>query len=295
MVFLGWAGVTTLAQQDPQFTQYFENNLFVNPAYAGSKGNLHVSSLHREQWVGFDGAPRSTVLNLHSPLKYESVGLGLSMVNDKIGPLNQTMMYADFSYTLKFKKERKLAFGIKGGINNISLNTAQLNTIENFDPKMLLNARNRVMPNFGLGVYYHTPRFFVGMSTPRFMQQSYNDIETNLEKRHFFGIIGGVFDLSHTWKLRTTAQSKMTEGAPISVDLSATAIYLDKYWIGTTYRIDAAIGVFFQFKLNDQFKVGLASDFGTQRLQKYNAGTYELFVSYDFNFKKQGVRSPRYF
>lgn len=295
MVFIGWASITMFAQQEPQFTQYFENNLFVNPAYAGSKGNLYMSAIHREQWVGFDGAPRSSAITLHSPLKYESVGLGLSLVNDQIGPMNQTMAYVDFSYTLRFKKERKLAFGVKGGINNVSLNTTQLNTIENFDPKLMQNARNRVISNFGVGVYYHTPRFFIGLSTPRFLEQTYNDVETNLERRHYFGIIGGVFNVGKQWKLRTTAQTKMVVGAPASIDLSATWIFDDRYWLGLTYRVDAAVGAFFQLKVTDQFKVGIASDFGTQRLQKYNSGTFEALLSYDFNFKKQGIRSPRYF
>jgi len=284
------------AQQDPHFTQYFDNTLFVNPAYAGSKGVLNVTGIHREQWVGFDGRPRSTTLSIHSPLAYESVGLGLTMVNDQAGPVKQTMIYGDFSYSFKVgKRGQKLSFGIKGGINLINIGTSSLETTTDGDPKLLQNVRNSVNPNFGAGIYYHTPKFFIGASTPKMIEASYDGSKTNLEKRHYFGIIGGVFTLSNHWKLRPTAQVKMTQGAPVSVDASVAGIFRERFWIGAMYRLDAAFGAFVQYQITPQFKLGVASDFGTQAIRKYNDGTFELLVSYDFVFKKQGIRSPRYF
>lgn len=291
-------GISTqyYAQQEAQFTQFNDNTLFVNPAYAGSKDMLNITSMHREQWVGFDGGPRSTTFSAHSPLKYESVGLGFTAVNDRTGPINQTMVYADFSYTVRFRNKRKLSFGIKGGFNMINLKTADLVTIEQNDAKLIANTRNQINPNFGLGIYYHTPKFFVGASTPKFIESSLNgNSTTNLEKRHIYGIIGGVVPLSTSWKLRPTSQVKMTIGAPLSIDLSLAAIWKDRVWLGTMYRHESAVGAFVQYQITDQFKVGLASDFGTQAIRNYNSGTFELMISYDFNFKKEGIRSPRYF
>ena len=155
-------------QQDPQFTQYSDNMLFVNPAYAGSRGVLNLTTMHREQWTGFAGRPVSSTFSVHSPLTYESLGLGVTVVNDQTGPIQQTMMYGDCSYTLKFKNQkRKLSFGIKGGINMISISTSTLQTTEENDPKLLQNVKNNVNPNFGFGVYYHSPKFFVGASSPK--------------------------------------------------------------------------------------------------------------------------------
>ena len=286
-----------IAQQEPQFTQYFDNTLFVNPAYAGSRGVMNMTAIHREQWAGFDGRPRSTTFSLHSPLKYESVGIGLTMVNDQLGPITQRMVYGDFSYSLKFKNgDRKLSFGLKGGVNMISVGTSQLVTTVDNDPKLIQNIRNSVNPNFGFGMYYHSPRFFVGFSSPRILEQSYGGVSsTNIERRHSFGIIGGVIKMNPDWKLRPTGQIKITEGAPVSIDASLTAIFKDKFWFGGMYRLDAAYGIFTQFVVNDQFKIGIASDFGTQALKNYNSGTFEMMLSYDFNFKKKGIRSPRYF
>ncbi len=295
LVLLGSTSAT--AQQDPHYTQYFDNMLFINPAYAGSRGMLNMTGIHREQWVGFDGRPRSSTFSIHSPLSYESVGLGLTAVNDNIGPMNQTMFYADASYTVKFKNHKgKLAFGVKGGINLINIGRDGLNTDNPNDPKLLQNIRNNINPNFGFGIYYHTPGFFIGVSTPKILEQSYDELSTtNLERRHYFGTIGGVIPVSDKWKLRPTSLIKITEGAPLSLDLTMAAIYNEKLWLGANYRLLAAFGAFVQVQISPQFKIGVASDFGTQKLRNYNHGSFEIMLSYDFTFKKEGIRSPRYF
>ena len=284
-------------QQDPQFTQYSDNMLFVNPAYAGSRGVLNLTTMHREQWTGFAGRPVSSTFSVHSPLTYQSLGLGVTVVNDQTGPIQQTMMYGDCSYTLKFKNQkRKLSFGIKGGINMISISTSTLQTTEANDPRLLQNVKNNVNPNFGFGVYYHSPKFFVGASSPKLLERGYDGVsKVNLEKRHYFGIIGGVFPINNDWKIRPTSQIKLTEKSPISIDASVAAIYKDRIWFGAMYRLNAAFGVFLQYQVSPQFKLGLASDFGTQAIRNYNYGTFEALISYDFAFKKVGIRSPRYF
>lgn len=283
------------AQQDPQFTQYFDNALFVNPAYAGSTGMLTATSIHREQWVGFEGRPSSTTVSLHSPLSYESVGLGLTAVRDVIGPLSQTMFYGDFSYSLKLTKKSKLALGLKAGLNLINSQTSTLSTTQSGDVNLMSNLRNRVNPNFGFGMYYHSPRFFAGISTPKLIEQSLDGTATNKEKRHYFGIIGAVLPINSDWKIRPTSQVKATIGAPISIDLSVSGIYKDRVWFGSMYRLNAAFGVFTQYQINHSFRVGLATDFSTTQIRRYNYGTYEMLLSYDFSFNKQGIRSPRYF
>lgn len=105
IVILSGTGIYANAQQDPHFTQYFDNTLFYNPAYAGSRDMLNVTAIHREQWAGVDGRPRSTTLSIHSPLPYESVGVGITAVNDMAGPIRQTIIAADISYSLRFKNK----------------------------------------------------------------------------------------------------------------------------------------------------------------------------------------------
>ena len=284
------------AQQDPQFTQYMDNTLFVNPGYAGSRDMLNMTAIHREQWVGIDGRPRSTTFSIHSPLPYENVGLGFTAVNDVIGPVQSTLFYGDASYTLRFKNSPgKLAFGVKGGFNLLNTRTDELATTDAQDPGLLTNIQNQINPNFGVGIYYHTPKWFAGVSTPKILEQSYDGTETNIERRHYFLIGGAVFDIAREWKLRPTTQLKFTNGAPLSIDLSAAAIYNEKLWLGLMHRWADSFGAFVQYQVTPQFKAGIAYDQTITDLVGYNKGTYEILLSYDFVFKKAGIRSPRYF
>lgn len=281
------------AQQDPQFTQYFDNFLHVNPAYAGSSGMLSANAIHRQQWVGFQGAPQSTTLSLHTPLNYRSVGLGFTAVNDIIGPINQTMIYADFSYTLKLGKTARLALGLKGGINMLNVKTDAFQNVQANDPAFT-NVQNQINPNVGFGVYYHDEHFFLGLSSPRIMEAASNS-PTYREQRHYFGIVGGVFPVSTKWKLRPSVQVKASMGAPLSMDISLAGIFNDKLWIGAMNRWNAAAGGFVQYQICRQFRLGLASEFGMTPIRNYNNGTFEVMMSYDFNYKKTDVKSPRYF
>lgn len=294
-IIIGFVWGNSFAQQDPHFTQFFDNTLFINPAYAGSKDVLNITSLHREQWVGFNGRPVSTTLSVHSPLSYKSIGLGITYVNDNVGPVKQNLFYGDFSYSLRFKNKSKLAFGLKAGLNLINIGSNSLNTTTDSDPNLINNVRNQVNPNFGFGVYYHTPKWFIGASTPKLIEQSYDGSKTNMERRHYFAHVGGVINMGAQWKLRPIAQVKFTPGAPMSLDASVAGIYNERFYIGALYRLDAAIGAFVQFQISPQFKAGFATDFGTQEIRNYNYGTFEVMLSYDFVFKKSGVRSPRYF
>ncbi|MFM7566305.1 MAG: type IX secretion system membrane protein PorP/SprF [Flavobacteriales bacterium] len=282
------------AQQDPHFTQYFDNFLHVNPAYAGSSGMLSATAIHREQWVGFSGAPRSTTFSLHTPLNYKSVGLGLTAVNDMIGPVRQNMVYVDFSYTLKLGDKARLALGLKGGMNMLNVGTGDFVNVQQNDPAFQ-NVTNQINPNVGFGVYYHDEHFFLGLSSPRILENSGSTPNAYREQRHYFGIVGGVFPVSNQWKLRPSVQAKATTGAPFSLDISLAGIYADKLWLGAMNRWNAAVGGFAQYQINRQLRVGLAAEYGMTALRNYNNGTFEVLLSYDFNYKKSDVKSPRYF
>lgn len=294
IVILSGTGIYANAQQDPHFTQYFDNTLFYNPAYAGSRDMLNVTAIHREQWAGVDGRPRSTTLSIHSPLPYESVGVGITAVNDMAGPIRQTIIAADISYSLRFKNKTKLSLGVKAGVNLLGFDRDKLYNAGN-PVSAMQQIENRANPNIGFGVLYHGPKFFFGVSTPKLIQNTYDGTDFNKEKRHYFATLGYIFKLHEKWKLRPSAQFKITEGAPFSMDASLAAIYNDRLWFGALYRLDAALGAFVQVQISPQFKLGIASDFGTQKLRQYNSGTFEVLLSYDFNFLKKGVYSPRYF
>jgi type IX secretion system PorP/SprF family membrane protein len=305
IVILGFVILSTLganAQQDAMFTHYSFNTLAVNSGYAGSRDALTVTGLHRSQWVGFDGAPTTQTLTLHAPIMNEKIGLGLSVLNDKIGPTNQTAFYGDFAYKIPVGNG-KLAFGLKAGVNMVSNSLGDLGTTESGDVNFEQNVKSELLPNFGFGLYYSTPKYYVGLSTPRLLENNY---ETNAttgstqgERRHYFFIAGLIFPLNETGtvKLKPTTFVKVTEAAPLELDLTALFYFHDKYWVGPMWRSGDALGVLAGLNMTDQFSLGYSFDwsYGLQTF-KYNGGSHELMLRYDFVFKEKGrIKSPRYF
>lgn len=294
-----------MAQQDAQFTQYNDNMLFFNPAYAGSKDYLTITALHRQQWVGIKGAPTSTTLTFHTPLRYESIGVGLSVLNDKVGPINQTWIGGDFSYTLKLKKVRrgkfydgpKLSFGVKGVLNMLNGDLSQLYVNDPNDQSLATNYQNKVSGNIGFGAYYRTKHFYVGASTPSLLEPSTSATNVNFtRKRHMYFSIGGYFTVNRTLKIRPSAMVKIVEQAPIAIDLSTALIFHDKFWLGFNHRILESVGMYAQYQITNQFKIGYGFDISVNRLVKYNFGTHEIMLSFDLRKNsKNAIISPRFF
>ncbi|MBD0779039.1 type IX secretion system membrane protein PorP/SprF [Maribacter sp. ANRC-HE7] len=287
------------AQQDAQYTQYMYNTVSVNPAYAGSRGHLSLAALHRSQWVGLDGAPKTQTLNIHSPIGYNGVGLGVSIVNDEIGPTSETYLDVDFSYTVKTSDEGKLSFGIKASGHLLDIRFSELNQ---FAPDQTLeqDIDNKFSPNFGAGVYYHTDKFYAGLSVPRFLQTSHfeeSSLSTAKEQMNFYLITGYVFDMNPNLKFKPTILSKMVQGAPLQVDLSANFMLNDKFILGGAYRWDAAFSGMFGFYLNESFLIGMAYDREVTELGNaaFNDGSFEIILRYDFIKTKGYVKSPRFF
>ena len=296
--FLLTNSFTSFAQQDPMFTQYMFNTLAVNPGYAGSRGALNVTGLFRNQWVGIEGAPVTQTFFAHTPFISKNMGLGISVVNDKIGPINQTMMYGDYSYTIKVTENSKLAFGLKGGVNIIKGNLTNIDIKEQNDESFSSNIDYKPLPNFGFGLYYHSESWYVGLSTPKLLQ---NKIESSVdysklsEKRHYFLIAGYVFDVTNSIKFKPSILTKVTEGAPLSLDITANFLFKEKLWLGVGHRLGDSFSALMQLQINEQLRVGYAYDYTISKLTKYNFGTHEIMLSYDFIFRKDKILSPRYF
>jgi type IX secretion system PorP/SprF family membrane protein len=286
----------TVAQQNVQFTQYMYNTLAVNPAYAGSRGVLNASLLARMQWVGIEGAPRTQTFYVHSPLPKEKMGVGLNITNDKIGPLNSTYIVGSYSYTVNLNMKSKLSFGTSAGVNAMQLKASEI-TINEQNDQLFANARaSRLRPNFGFGAYYHTDMFYTGISTPKLLQNKIAGTENSaIEQRHLYWICGGIFSINSIWKVKPTTMVKFTKNAPISVDMSVNFLFMDKLWLGLNHRIKDSFSGMVGYNLTDQLQAGYAYDHTITALQKYNSGSHEVFLSYDFFFNKSKLKSPRYF
>lgn len=294
------------AQQDPMFTHYMHNTLSVNPAYAGTREALTITALHRNQWVGFDGAPKTYTLTMHAPVFTENIGLGLSLINDEIGPLNTTSIFADFAYHIQMNKEHnKLTFGLKGGVNLMRGNLSSLNLDDNqYDPAFSSDIESKFLPNFGFGVYYLANKWYFGLSSPRLLTNDFlNDLVYGSstifsDQRHYFFIMGTMIDLTHNIKLNPSTMLKGTKGTPMVLDLSAIFIFDEKFEIGLMHRTGDAFGALLGYNISDQIRLGYSYDWSTTNQSiRYNGGSHEVIIRYDFIFRERGRRivSPRYF
>jgi type IX secretion system PorP/SprF family membrane protein len=303
VVLLTLGSLSLKAQQDAMFTHYMYNTLGVNPAYAGSRDALTVTGLHRSQWVSFDGAPVTQTVTLHAPMLKNKMGIGLSVINDKIGPTKSTSAYLDLAYAIKVSERGKLAFGLKGGINFFNANLTNLALDQQNDASFQSNVNSKLLPNFGFGIYYYLPKFYVGLSTPKLLE---NNFETNTsigsaslinEQRHYFLIAGTVFNLSQNVELKPTTFVKVTNAAPIEADLTASFIFNKKFLLGAMFRTGDALGALVGYNITDQFHIGYSFDWSYgNKTFKYNNGSHEILLTYDFIFKdKEKIRSPRYF
>ena len=308
VVLLGFISTTTVnAQQDAQYTQYMFNTMTVNPAYAGSRGQFSAAALYRSQWVGLDGSPETFTLNLHSPIRNSKLGYGLSVVKDNIGDgvVSETYLDAIISYTIDVSLDGKLSFGLKAGGNFLNLD---FNGLRNFDtePVNVDNIENKFSPNVGLGIYYHTNRFYAGLSAPNLLQTEHFDNSQSgsnsvqflsKERINFYLITGYVFDLGGNLKFKPALLTKVVGGAPLQVDASASFLFNDKFSFGAAYRWDAAISALVGFQISDQLMLGLAYDRETTELgaTQFNDGSFEIFLRFELVKSFQKLVSPRFF
>lgn len=288
---------TSFAQQDAQYTQYMFNTINVNPAYAGSRGAMSFFLLHRTQWVGLDGAPVTNTFSLNTPINNSNIGLGLSFVNDKIGPTNDNTISVDVSYSLKASEDYKVSFGLKASGNVFNLDVNRLNPADANDPN-LQNFNSKFSPNFGAGVYLHSEKLYLGLSVPNFLQASKyndNDVAVFQERMNFYVIGGYVFNLSPDIKFKPAFLTKMVTGSPLQVDASANFLFFDNLMLGGAYRWDAAVSALAGFQVTDGLFIGYSYDMETTRLRNYNSGSHEVFLRFELFYRVNKMVSPRFF
>jgi len=298
--FIALLGLTKVhAQQDPHYTQYMFNPSVVNPAYAGSKESLSLGVLHREQWSGLDGAPSTTTFFGHGRVG-KKVGLGLSVISDKIGPVKENNVYGDFSYTLDLGQGNRLALGIKAGMT--MQQSDFFSDINGFvpdanDPAFAENT-SQTFFNVGAGAFYYTDKYYIGLSVPNFLQNTYvekNNRKFGSDVMHVFLTGGYVFDMNDQWKFKPSTMLKMAVDAPVSVDLSANFLYNKKLEFGLTYRLEDSFGGMINYAVLPNLRIGYAYDHVTSDLKTAATASHEIVLLFDIYFKKRVSSSPRYF
>tara|TARA_B100000508_G_C11446902_1_gene271872 strand:- start:407 stop:1363 length:957 start_codon:yes stop_codon:yes gene_type:complete len=284
------------AQQDPQYTQYMYNMNVVNPAYAGSKETLSITGLYRKQWSGLEGAPETITLSAHSPIA-DKIGLGLSAIKDELGPVKETNVYVDFSYTLQVSKSMYLALGLKAGATFHDVGLSGLELQDNDDP-FFTNDINNTYPNIGAGAFFYGDNFYVGLSVPNFLNSVHldeNGLKFGSETQHYFATAGYVFQVSDNVKLKPSAMVKSAFDAPLSFDANLNALFYEKFELGVSYRLEDSFAGLVGFQATDYLRIGYAYDHVVSDLDVVTNASHEVILTFDLFFKQKSLRSPRYF
>lgn len=294
---------SSYAQQDSQFTNYMYNTININPAYAGSRGVLSIFGLHRNQWVGLDGAPVTNTFSLNAPINNSNIGIGFSIVNDRIGPSDENNISVDVSYSIKTSEKYKLSFGIKGTANLLNVDFTKLNIYNPGDNLAQYNVDNKFSPNVGAGVYFHSDKTYFGFSVPNMLetkhfdkdQTSFSAESVASERMHYYFIAGHVIDLNTSIKFKPALLTKIVNGAPLQLDMSANFLINNKFTAGLAYRWDAAFSALAGFQISDSWFIGYGYDMEVTKLANYNSGSHEIFLRYELFKNYDKVVSPRFF
>jgi type IX secretion system PorP/SprF family membrane protein len=297
----------SFGQQDPMYSQYMFNMLSVNPAYAGSRDVLSATMLYRRQWVGIQGAPNTISFSADMPIKNEKIGLGINLTDDRLGIMHNSLLGISYAYRIRLTSRGTLAFGLQAGVNQYKADYGSVDPSQNTStsPDLSFNGNvTQIFPNIGFGVYYTTDKFYIGTSVPKLIKNSLSDYYdpsinftnfANRENRHFFIMAGYVLPLNDALKLKPSMLLKVVHGAPLEFDVNANLWIHNVIALGLSYRTGDSIDALFELQATPQFRFGYAYDMTTTNLGRYNSGSHELMIRYEFGYNRSKMLSPRYF
>ena len=279
--------INTIAQEKALlYSHYSFNGLAINPAYAGSQDVLSVSISHRSQWMGFEGAPSYNIFGVHTPLKNTKMGLGLLVMNESIGLRKYTGFYLNYAHRLTLGKG-KLALGLKGGLSTGKFEPVDLGNDDNiFGEK----TSSYLLPNFGIGVYYYSRRFYAGLSVPLILGYETNETGEvtayhDFNKYAYYFTTGITFNLATNWQLQPSGFIEYDKAGGPVVDGGLSLLYKDLLRVGGSYRSKQALVMLLDYKVTYQLRVGIAYDYGLNEINEYNRNSFEIALEYNFGYQ----------
>lgn len=276
------------AQHSFMFSQYMFNGLAINPAYAGNRDVLTIVAEHRDQWTGFEGAPKTSSLTAHTPLKNKKINIGISFISDRYGITRRNKLDVAYAYRITFEKST-LFFGLQGGVNLLHDQWSEVQTNDPGDRAFVGLDEWSTIPEAGVGVYYKTEKFYAGLSAPSLLTSGKAGQVYKPTMLH----TGYVFFLPNDIRLKHSILAKYVHGSPIELDINTNAYYKN-LGLGFSYRTNDAVVFLLEFEINSQFKAGYSYDVSITKLGTYNKGSHEVMLRYEFGYGIK-VTNPIYF
>ncbi len=281
-------------QQPPVTNQYILNPLSINPAYAGNRGALNIAAFYRKQWVGIPGAPETMTLAMDAPVLDGKLGLGLIVVNDKIGVTRATQFSSNYAYRISMG-DGLLSFGLGAGL--ITTNTAwsDLVVLDPGDEIYLSDSRAYYVPDFSFGVYYSYRNYFAGLSIPKLLGYGFdypeNKYTLSVDPGQYYYLFntGYIFTLSQKTKFFPSALLSYSPGDRLLYEVNAHFNLFDRLWVGASYRSERSVTGLLQFSINNQVKAAYSYDFDFGDLRTYTSGSHEIMLRYEFRYRVEVV------
>ena len=284
------------AQYYQQFSQYLLNGQAINPAYAGSREVLSTTLLYRDQWVGFAGAPRTMTFSAHTPLTSLSSAIGLQIFSDKIGVSKHNGIFINYAYRIRFKKNhRTLAFGMGAGVNTFRSDFSNVAINDLGDKAFEYQYLRSTRPNFSIGAYYYSKRFFAGASIPSLLRYGYDVFGTapdslRTSPQNSYYTVGYVFGINKDIQFSPSILLKTNYPQNRQIDLNLKLSIHDVLGMALSIRFgDALVWIIDYQIIPNQLRIGYAHDFSTSMLNKYAHGTNEFMLRYEFAYKSNVV------
>lgn len=310
----------TFAQQRPYYTQYILNNYIINPAVAGIENYTDVKVSHRAQWVGLQGAPVTTYLTIHAPLKKSAYderenptsfhreggnprgqaywqsyqkpephhGVGFTVLNDKTGPLNRFAAYGSYAYHLGLSNNANLSFGVSAGITQMSIDYSKVdfgNTT--VDPAVNLSSSlNTIKPDISAGLWLYSKNYFAGISVQQIVPQNivFSGTAVQVDNArlipHIFIQAGMRLYLNDDLTLLPSVMARYINPLPLGVDVNAKLQYQDLIWVGGTYRYQDGFAGMLGVNLSNSINIGYSYDMNTSNLRAVSNGSHEILVGF---------------
>ena len=288
-----------LGQMSPLSDHYVYNALAINPAFAGCHGALSATISYRNQWVGFNDAPKSCMLSVHTPIYNDRIGLGLLIEKNSIGIFKETSFIGNYAYRMELR-DGKLALGLGFGVTAYNIAWNELAKADADDIQLMNTPTSAVLPSFSLGTYYYTKKYFIGISLPLFLSHELDKstgkykISNNFSGCNYFFTGGYEVGISPQVKLLPSLLIKYHPGNVVQIDYNAQINLKDKIWMGIGYRNRNTLVGILQFQLNYQLRMAYSYDFEFGSIGKNLNGSHEIFLSYVFRYARK-VIGPRQF
>lgn len=313
MLLVGAGPIASFSQQIPQFSQYIFNGLHINPAYAGYKNQAYLQATYRNQWANMTDSPRTLSVTGDFSLNDGLMGLGVSLLNDQIGPTRTTTGILSYSYKIQTGETGFLSFGIGAGANQHMIDTEMLNPLDIDDPDLNFDSQVMFTPNLNSGLFFYTENFYAGFSVFNLVgrqSSSREDMALAYHEFNYFLTAGAFLHFNDMVAFKPSFLIREMKGAPTSYDLNGMLLLKERIWLGASYRSNfktgneifpgplnnrTAVAFIIEIFATENLRVGYAYDNYLNALQNMGGNAHEFSMGYYITKKITRLKNPRWF